>query len=224
MTEKEFDSGNSLVSFTITLPQKFADEITRRATRREIQAEELLQREIIRYMERKERILNEIRKREETRTRESTEKHIAQMSRYLEESINNVLRERERAEHKLYDFRNSVKVTEEQKKTHLCRQKEIEEELKNLLDEIVESPYDKTLVDKVQTLTEELHTVKCFYSNISSQYEDALGCFLEQKSKLMELDADYHHLKGKYEFNLKRAARLNEKKSAEEKEQEVEMK
>ena len=116
------------------------------------------------------------------------------------------------------------KSPEEQKKTHLCRQKEIEEELKNLLDEIVESPYDKTLVDKVQTLTEELHTVKCFYSNISSQYEDALGCFLEQKSKLMELDADYHHLKGKYEFNLKRALRLNEKKSAEEKEQEVEMK
>ena len=76
MTEKEFDSGNSLVSFTITLPQKFADEITQRATRREIQAEELLQREIIRYMERKERILNEIRKREETRTRESKEKHI----------------------------------------------------------------------------------------------------------------------------------------------------
>ena len=224
MTTEEIDSGNSLVSFTITLPQKFADEITQRAKYKALKAEEMLQMEIIRYMERKERILNDIRRREEKRTKQSTEEHIALMSRQLEESINNVLRERERAEHKLYDFRNSVKVTEEQKKTHLCRQKEIEEELKNLLDEIVESPYDKTLVDKVQTLTEELHTAKCFYSNISSQYEDALGCFLEQKSKLMELDADYHHLKGKYEFSLKRAARLNEKKSAEEKEQEVEMK
>ena len=224
MTPEEIDSGNSLVSFTITLPQKFADEITQRAKYKALKAEEMLQMEIISYIERKERILNDIRRREEKRTKQSTEEHIALMSRQLEESINNVLRERERAEHKLYDFRNSVKVTEEQKKTHLCRQKEIEEELKNLLDEIVESPYDKTLVDKVQTLTEELHTAKCFYSNISSQYEDALGCFLEQKSKLMELDADYHHLKGKYEFNLKRAARLNEKKSAEEKEQEVEMK
>ena len=224
MTQEEIDSGNSLVSFTITLPQKFADEITQRAKYKALKAEEMLQMEIISYIERKERILNDIRRREEKRTKQSTEEHIALMSRQLEESINNVLRERERAEHKLYDFRNSVKVTEEQKKTHLCRQKEIEEELKNLLDEIVESPYDKTLVDKVQTLTEELHTAKCFYSNISSQYEDALGCFLEQKSKLMELDADYHHLKGKYEFNLKRAARLNEKKSAEEKEQEVEMK
>lgn len=224
MTQEEIDSGNSLVSFTITLPQKFADEITQRAKYKALKAEEMLQMEIISYIERKERILNDIRRREEKRTKQSTEEHIALMSRQLEESINNVLRERERAEHKLYDFRNSVKVTEEQKKTHLCRQKEIEEELKNLLDEIVESPYDKTLVDKVQTLTEELHTAKCFYSNISSQYEDALGCFLEQKSKLMELDADYHHLKGKYEFSLKRAARLNEKKSAEEKEQEVEMK
>jgi hypothetical protein len=224
MTTEEIDSGNSLVSFTITLPQKFADEITQRAKYKALKAEEMLQMEIISYIERKERILNDIRRREEKRTKQSTEEHIALMSRQLEESINNVLRERERAEHKLYDFRNSVKVTEEQKKTHLCRQKEIEEELKNLLDEIVESPYDKTLVDKVQTLTEELHTAKCFYSNISSQYEDALGCFLEQKSKLMELDADYHHLKGKYEFNLRRAARLNEKKSAEEKEQEVEMK
>ena len=224
MTQEEIDSGNSSVSFTITLPQKFADEITQRAKYKALKAEEMLQMEIISYIERKERILNDIRRREEKRTKQSTEEHIALMSRQLEESINNVLRERERAEHKLYDFRNSVKVTEEQKKTHLCRQKEIEEELKNLLDEIVESPYDKTLVDKVQTLTEELHTAKCFYSNISSQYEDALGCFLEQKSKLMELDADYHHLKGKYEFNLKRAARLNEKKSAEEKEQEVEMK
>jgi hypothetical protein len=224
MTTEEIDSGNSLVSFTITLPQKFADEITQRAKYKALKAEEMLQMEIISYIERKERILNDIRRREEKRTKQSTEEHIALMSRQLEESINNVLRERERAEHKLYDFRNSVKVTEEQKKTHLCRQKEIEEELKNLLDEIVESPYDKTLVDKVQTLTEELHTAKCFYSNISSQYEDALGCFLEQKSKLMELDADYHHLKGKYEFSLKRAARLNEKKSAEEKEQEVEMK
>jgi hypothetical protein len=224
MTEKEFDSGNSLVSFTITLPQKFADEITQRAKYKALKAEEMLQMEIISYIERKERILNDIRRREEKRTKQSTEEHIALMSRQMEENINNVLRERERAEHKLYDFRNSVKVTEEQKKTHLCRQKEIEEELKNLLDEIVESPYDKTLVDKVQTLTEELHTAKCFYSNISSQYEDALGCFLEQKSKLMELDADYHHLKGKYEFNLRRAARLNEKKSAEEKEQEGEMK
>lgn len=224
MTQEEIDSGNSLVSFTITLPQKFADEITQRAKYKALKAEEMLQMEIISYIERKERILNDIRRREEKRTKQSTEEHIALMSRQLEESINNVLRERERAEHKLYDFRNSVKVTEEQKKTHLCRQKEIEEELKNLLDEIVESPYDKTLVDKVQTLTEELHTAKCFYSNISSQYEDALGCFLEQKSKLMELDADYHHLKGKYEFNLRRAARLNEKKSAEEKEQEVEMK
>lgn len=224
MTPEEIDSGNSLVSFTITLPQKFADEITQRAKYKALKAEEMLQMEIISYIERKERILNDIRRREEKRTKQSTEEHIALMSRQLEESINNVLRERERAEHKLYDFRNSVKVTEEQKKTHLCRQKEIEEELKNLLDEIVESPYDKTLVDKVQTLTEELHTAKCFYSNISSQYEDALGCFLEQKSKLMELDADYHHLKGKYEFNLKRALRLNEKKSAEEKEQEVEMK
>lgn len=224
MTPEEIDSGNSLVSFTITLPQKFADEITQRAKYKALKAEEMLQMEIISYIERKERILNDIRRREEKRTKQSTEEHIALMSRQLEESINNVLRERERAEHKLYDFRNSVKVTEEQKKTHLCRQKEIEEELKNLLDEIVESPYDKTLVDKVQTLTEELHTAKCFYSNISSQYEDALGCFLEQKSKLMELDADYHHLKGKYEFNLRRAARLNEKKSAEEKEQEVEMK
>ena len=224
MTQEEIDSGNSLVSFTITLPQKFADEITQRAKYKALKAEEMLQMEIISYIERKERILNDIRRREEKRTKQSTEEHIALMSRQLEESINNVLRERERAEHKLYDFRNSVKVTEEQKKTHLCRQKEIEEELKNLLDEIVESPYDKTLVDKVQTLTEELHTAKCFYSNISSQYEDALGCFLEQKSKLMELEADYHHLKGKYEFSLKRAARLNEKKSAEEKEQEVEMK
>ena len=224
MTQEEIDSGNSLVSFTITLPQKFADEITQRAKYKALKAEEMLQMEIISYIERKERILNDIRIREEKRTKQSTEEHIALMSRQLEENINNVLRERERAEHKLYDFRNSVKVTEEQKKTHLCRQKEIEEELKNLLDEIVESPYDKTLVDKVQTLTEELHTARCFYSNISSQYEDALGCFLEQKSKLMELDADYHHLKGKYEFNLKRAARLNEKKSAEEKEQEVEMK
>jgi hypothetical protein len=224
MTTEEIDSGNSLVSFTITLPQKFADEITQRAKYKALKAEEMLQMEIISYIERKERILNDISRREEKRTKQSTEEHIALMSRQLEESINNVLRERERAEHKLYDFRNSVKVTEEQKKTHLCRQKEIEEELKNLLDEIVESPYDKTLVDKVQTLTEELHTAKCFYSNISSQYEDALGCFLEQKSKLMELDADYHHLKGKYEFNLRRAARLNEKKSAEEKEQEVEMK
>ena len=224
MTQEEIDSGNSLVSFTITLPQKFADEITQRAKYKALKAEEMLQMEIISYIERKERILNAIRRREEKRTKQSTEEHIALMSRQMEENINNVLRERERAEHKLYDFRNSVKVTEEQKKTHLCRQKEIEEELKNLLDEIVESPYDKTLVDKVQTLTEELHTAKCFYSNISSQYEDALGCFLEQKSKLMELDADYHHLKGKYEFNLRRAARLNEKKSAEEKEQEVEMK
>ena len=224
MTQEEIDSGNSSVSFTITLPQKFADEITQRAKYKALKAEEMLQMEIISYIERKERILNDIRRREEKRTKQSTEEHIAMMSRQMEENINNVLRERERAEHKLYDFRNSVKVTEEQKKTHLCRQKEIEEELKNLLDEIVESPYDKTLVDKVQTLTEELHTAKCFYSNISSQYEDALGCFLEQKSKLMELDADYHHLKGKYEFNLKRAARLNEKKSAEEKEQEVEMK
>ena len=224
MTQEEIDSGNSLVSFTITLPQKFADEITQRAKYKALKAEEMLQMEIISYIERKERILNDIRIREEKRTKQSTEEHIALMSRQMEENINNVLRERERAEHKLYDFRNSVKVTEEQKKTHLCRQKEIEEELKNLLDEIVESPYDKTLVDKVQTLTEELHTARCFYSNISSQYEDALGCFLEQKSKLMELDADYHHLKGKYEFNLKRAARLNEKKSAEEKEQEVEMK
>lgn len=224
MTPEEIDSGNFLVSFTITLPQKFADEITQRAKYKALKAEEMLQMEIISYIERKERILNDIRRREEKRTKQSTEEHIALMSRQLEENINNVLRERERAEHKLYDFRNSVKVTEEQKKTHLCRQKEIEEELKNLLDEIVESPYDKTLVDKVQTLTEELHTAKCFYSNISSQYEDALGCFLEQKSKLMELDADYHHLKGKYEFSLKRAARLNEKKSAEEKEQEVEMK
>ena len=224
MTQEEIDSGNSSVSFTITLPQKFADEITQRAKYKALKAEEMLQMEIISYIERKERILNDIRRREEKRTKQSTEEHIALMSRQMEENINNVLRERERAEHKLYDFRNSVKVTEEQKKTHLCRQKEIEEELKNLLDEIVESPYDKTLVDKVQTLTEELHTAKCFYSNISSQYEDALGCFLEQKSKLMELDADYHHLKGKYEFNLKRAARLNEKKSAEEKEQEVEMK
>ena len=224
MTQEEIDSGNSSVSFTITLPQKFADEITQRAKYKALKAEEMLQMEIISYIERKERILNDIRIREEKRTKQSTEEHIALMSRQMEENINNVLRERERAEHKLYDFRNSVKVTEEQKKTHLCRQKEIEEELKNLLDEIVESPYDKTLVDKVQTLTEELHTAKCFYSNISSQYEDALGCFLEQKSKLMELDADYHHLKGKYEFNLKRAARLNEKKSAEEKEQEVEMK
>ena len=224
MTQEEIDSGNSSVSFTITLPQKFADEITQRAKYKALKAEEMLQMEIISYIERKERILNDIRIREEKRTKQSTEEHIALMSRQMEENINNVLRERERAEHKLYDFRNSVKVTEEQKKTHLCRQKEIEEELKNLLDEIVESPYDKTLVDKVQTLTEELHTARCFYSNISSQYEDALGCFLEQKSKLMELDADYHHLKGKYEFNLKRAARLNEKKSAEEKEQEVEMK
>ena len=224
MTTEEIDSGNSLVSFTITLPQKFADEITQRAKYKALKAEEMLQMEIISYIERKERILNDIRRREEKRTKQSTEEHIALMSRQMEENINNVLRERERAEHKLYDFRNSVKVTEEQKKTHLCRQKEIEEELKNLLDEIVESPYDKTLVDKVQTLTEELHTAKCFYSNISSQYEDALGCFLEQKSKLMELDADYHHLKGKYEFSLKRAARLNEKKSAEEKEQEEEMK
>lgn len=224
MTTEEIDSGNSLVSFTITLPQKFADEITQRAKYKALKAEEMLQMEIISYIERKERILNDIRRREEKRTKQSTEEHIALMSRQLEESINNVLRERERAEHKLYDFRNSVKVTEEQKKTHLCRQKEIEEELKNLLDEIVESPYDKTLVDKVQTLTEELHTARCFYSNISSQYEDALGCFLEQKSKLMELDADYHHLKGKYEFSLKRAARLKEKKSAEEKEQEGEMK
>ena len=224
MTPEEIDSGNSLVSFTITLPQKFADEITQRAKYKALKAEEMLQMEIISYIERKERILNDIRRREEKRTKQSTEEHIALMSRQLEESINNVLRERERAEHKLYDFRNSVKVTEEQKKTHLCRQKEIEEELKNLLDEIVESPYDKTLVDKVQTLTEELHTAKCFYSNISSQYEDALGCFLEQKSKLMELDADYHHLKGKYEFSLRRAARLKEKKSAEEKEQEGEMK
>ena len=224
MTQEEIDSGNSSVSFTITLPQKFADEITQRAKYKALKAEEMLQMEIISYIERKERILNDIRIREEKRTKQSTEEHIALMSRQMEENINNVLRERERAEHKLYDFRNSVKVTEEQKKTHLCRQKEIEEELKNLLDEIVESPYDKTLVDKVQTLTEELHTAKCFYANISSQYEDALGCFLEQKSKLMELDADYHHLKGKYEFNLKRAARLNEKKSAEEKEQEVEMK
>ena len=224
MTQEEIDSGNSSVSFTITLPQKFADEITQRAKYKALKAEEMLQMEIISYIERKERILNDIRRHEEKRTKQSTEEHIALMSRQMEENINNVLRERERAEHKLYDFRNSVKVTEEQKKTHLCRQKEIEEELKNLLDEIVESPYDKTLVDKVQTLTEELHTARCFYSNISSQYEDALGCFLEQKSKLMELDADYHHLKGKYEFNLKRAARLNEKKSAEEKEQEVEMK
>ena len=224
MTQEEIDSGNSSVSFTITLPQKFADEITQRAKYKALKAEEMLQMEIISYIERKERILNDIRIREEKRTKQSTEEHIALMSRQMEENINNVLRERERAEHKLYDFRNSVKVTEEQKKTHLCRQKEIEEELKNLLDKIVESPYDKTLVDKVNTLTEELHAAKCFYANISSQYEDALGCFLEQKSKLMELDADYHHLKGKYEFNLKRAARLNEKKSAEEKEQEVEMK
>ena len=224
MTQEEIDSGNSSVSFTITLPQKFADEITQRAKYKALKAEEMLQMEIISYIERKERILNDIRRREEKRTKQSTEEHIALMSRQMEENINNVLRERERAEHKLYDFRNSVKVTEEQKKTHLCRQKEIEEELKNLLDKIVESPYDKTLVDKVNTLTEELHAAKCFYANISSQYEDALGCFLEQKSKLMELDADYHHLKGKYEFNLKRAARLNEKKSAEEKEQEVEMK
>ena len=224
MTQEEIDSGNSLVSFTITLPQKFADEITQRAKYKSLKAEEMLQMEIISYIERKERILNDISRREEKRTKQSTEEHIALMSRQMEENINNVLRERERAEHKLYDFRNSVKVTEEQKKTHLCRQKEIEEELKNLLDEIVESPYDKTLVDKVNTLTEELHTAKCFYANISSQYEDALGCFLEQKSKLMELDADYHHLKGKYEFNLRRAARLNEKKSTEEKEQEGEMK
>ena len=224
MTQEEIDSGNSSVSFTITLPQKFADEITQRAKYKALKAEEMLQMEIISYIERKERILNDIRIREEKRTKQSTEEHIALMSRQLEESINNVLRERERAEHKLYDFRNSVKVTEEQKKTHLCRQKEIEEELKNLLDKIVESPYDKTLVDKVNTLTEELHAAKCFYANISSQYEDALGCFLEQKSKLMELDADYHHLKGKYEFSLRRAARLKEKKSAEEKEQEGEMK
>ena len=224
MTTETIMHADTPVSFTITLPQKFADEITQRAKYKALKAEEMLQMEIISYIERKERILNDIRRREEKRTKQSTEEHIALMSRQLEESINNVLRERERAEHKLYDFRNSVKVTEEQKKTHLCRQKEIEEELKNLLDEIVESPYDKTLVDKVQTLTEELHTAKCFYSNISSQYEDALGCFLEQKSKLMELDADYHHLKGKYEFSLRRAARLNEKKSAEEKEQEVEMK
>ena len=224
MTQEEIDSGNSSVSFTITLPQKFADEITQRAKYKALKAEEMLQMEIISYIERKERILNDIRRREEKRTKQSTEEHIALMSRQLEESINHVLRERERAEHKLYDFRNSVKVTEEQKKTHLCRQKEIEEELKNLLDKIVESPYDKTLVDKVNTLTEELHAAKCFYANISSQYEDALGCFLEQKSKLMELDADYHHLKGKYEFSLRRAARLKEKKSAEEKEQEGEMK
>ena len=224
MTQEEIDSGNSLVSFTITLPQKFADEITQRAKYKALKAEEMLQMEIISYIERKERILNDIRRREEKRTKQSTEEHIALMSRQMEENINNVLRERERAEHKLYDFRNSVKVTEEQKKTHLCRQKEIEEELKNLLDKIVESPYDKTLVDKVNTLTEELHAAKCFYANISSQYEDALGCFLEQKSKLMELDADYHHLKGKYEFSLRRAARLKEKKSAEEKEQEGEMK
>ena len=198
-------------------------KITQRAKHKALKPEEMLQMEIISCIERKERILNEIRIRGEERTEQRTEEHIARMSRHLEESINNVLRERERAEHKLYDFRNSVKVTEEQKKNFLCRQKEIEDELKNLLDEIVEYPYDKTLVDKVNTLAEELQAAKYYYSNISSQYEDALGCFLEQKSRLMELDADYHHLKGKYEFNLKRAAGL-EKKSAEEKEQEVEMK
>ncbi|HJJ73307.1 MAG TPA: hypothetical protein O0X58_02970 [Methanocorpusculum sp.] len=111
MTQEEIDSGNSLVSFTITLPQKFADEITQRAKYKALKAEEMLQMEIISYIERKERILNDISRREEKRTKQSTEEHIALMSRQMEENINNVLRERERAEHKLYDFRNSVKVT-----------------------------------------------------------------------------------------------------------------
>ena len=223
MTPEEIDSGNSTVSFTITLPQRFADEITQRAKLKEIKAEEMLQIEIVSHIETRERILNEIRRRMEESKQQTQDEKMTQLSMHLENSINNVLRERERAEHKLYDFRNSVKVTEEQKKTHLCRQKEIEEELKNLLDKIVESPYDKSLVNKVNTLTEELRAAKFYYSNISSQYEDALGCFLEQKSRLMELEAEYHNLKGKYDFYLEKAAK-QEENFAEEKEQEVEMK
>ena len=62
MTQEEIDSGNSSVSFTITLPQKFADEITQRAKYKALKAEEMLQMEIISYIERKERILNDIRR------------------------------------------------------------------------------------------------------------------------------------------------------------------
>ena len=54
MTQEEIDSGNSSVSFTITLPQKFADEITQRAKYKALKAEEMLQMEIISYIERKE--------------------------------------------------------------------------------------------------------------------------------------------------------------------------
>ena len=88
---------------------------------------------------------------------------------------------------------------------------------------------DKTLLAKLDKLTENLNTAKYNYSLMAAQYEDSLGCFLEQKAEVMRINTKYLLLQSEYgkvmRDNFKEnSEHLKHSDIPEEKEQEVETK
>lgn len=116
----------------------------------------------------------------------------------IKAKIQTAIREQERAENRLFDIRHSVRITETKKHELEAEQQKIETDVKNLLDEIVDHPYDKTLLETLETITEKLNQVKYQYSLMTAQYEDALGCFLAQKSEVMKITTRLHLLESEY--------------------------
>ena len=114
--------------------------------------------------------------------------------------------ERERAENRLFDIRHTVQTAEDKKAEYDAVQKTLEGRIKTLLDEIIDRPYDKELLVKLDGVTGELNAAKYQHSLLAAQYEDALGCFLAQNSAVMKIHSQYRVLQAEYGTLLRKTA------------------
>ena len=230
---------NIPITFTLELPQELAGKIIQKAEQHDQIPEIWLQKKVALMFEEKEQtsrelLIRELIKKEcELKEKAQTKKPQTKTEHpalpLIRTKLSKTLNERERAENKLFDIRHSVQITEEKKKEYLAEQQTFEKEIEDILDEIIDRPYDKTLLAKLDKLTENLNTAKYNYSLMAAQYEDSLGCFLEQKAEVMRINTKYLLLQSEYgkvmRDNFKENSELQINSDIpEEKEQEVETK
>ena len=230
---------NIPITFTLELPQELAGKIIQKAEQHDQIPEIWLQKKVALMFEEKEQtsrelLIQELIKKEcELKEKAQTKKPQTKTEHpalpLIRTKLSKTLNERERAENKLFDIRHSVQMTEEKKKEYLAEQQTFEKEIEDILDEIIDRPYDKTLLAKLDKLTENLNTAKYNYSLMAAQYEDSLGCFLEQKAEVMRINTKYLLLQSEYgkvmRDNFKENSEFQINSDIpEEKEQEVETK
>ena len=207
MTAENTMHAETLVTFTISLPQNIAGKIIARAEEKNLVPETWLQEQVPYLLAEQDRQQTGAQNQNSTaETNQSGKTLKSPALELIRTRLSRIIMERERAENRLFDIRHTVQTAEDKKAEYDAVQKTLEGRIKTLLDEIIDRPYDKELLVKLDGVTGELNAAKYQHSLLAAQYEDALGCFLAQNSAVMKIHSQYRVLQAEYGTLLRKAA------------------